>query len=311
MKKAVTVTVTLLSTLVLAACGQSNSKIGQNNHSTTSSKNSSTQNGTRSNSTSSTNKQVQSTWNSSKKAKLATFMSAWGNTMDQQYESYYPGNNTDFYGIKFPAELQQDTIKLDNQTIDIEWSNTGTGTKPYQLVAIYCDSDTAEPMSEHLYFFVIHNGEPEVLITQQTNGDVQSDGLHFTQTSNKTLSSGFSKIVAGKTPATPAGSNDDSEDTSSSSESSSADDKITSGKEAIAAVEASYGNSDKNGKITWTVMQSGDNDLTTDENGDPAYWVRGQDQEYIDYQKSHPNSAGSYDGLDFYVYPDGTVDGPN
>lgn len=151
--------------------------------------------------------QRQSLWNQSKNQKLASFMQKWGATMNQQYESYGPGNNTNFYGIAFPQQFDQILLKVDNQTVSMKWSNDGTGNADYNVVAIYCDSDTAQSMDEHLYLFTFHHGDPVVLITQQTNGNVTKsanngpdDGLHFKETANQDLSNGFKAIANGKTP---------------------------------------------------------------------------------------------------------------
>lgn len=61
-------------------------------------------------------------------------------------------------------------------------------------------------MNEHLYLFTFHNGNPVVLITQQTNGNViksadnnSNDGLHFKETANQDLNNGFKAIASGKT----------------------------------------------------------------------------------------------------------------
>lgn len=151
--------------------------------------------------------QRQSLWNQSKNQKLASFMQKWGATMNQQYKSYGPGNNTNFYGIAFPQQFDQILLKVDNQTVSMKWSNDGTGNADYNVVAIYCDSDTAQSMDEHLYLFTFHHGDPVVLITQQTNGNVTKsanngpdDGLHFKETANQDLSNGFKAIANGKTP---------------------------------------------------------------------------------------------------------------
>lgn len=88
----------------------------------------------------------------------------------------------------------------------MKWSNDGTDNAEYNVVAIYCDSDTAQSMDEHLYLFTFHNGNPVVLITQQTNGNVTKsadngpdDGLHFKETVNQDLSNGFKAIANRKT----------------------------------------------------------------------------------------------------------------
>lgn len=150
---------------------------------------------------------TQATWNAAKSQKLAAFMQSWGNTMNQQYKSYGPGNNTNFYGIAVPQQFDQLLLKVNNQEVSMKWSKNGNGSADYNVVAIYCDSDSAQSMNEHLYLFTIHNGRPVVLITQQTNGNVDKapdngpdDGLHFKETANQDLKNGFNQIVNGKTP---------------------------------------------------------------------------------------------------------------
>lgn len=157
--------------------------------------------------TTTNNQQEHALWNQSKNQKLASFMQKWGTTMNQQYKSYGPENNTNFYGIAFPQQFNQTLLKVDNQPVSMKWSNDGTGNADYNVVAIYCDSDTAQAMNEHLYLFTFHNGNPVVLITQQTNGNVTKaanngpdDGLHFKETSNQDLANGFKAIANGETP---------------------------------------------------------------------------------------------------------------
>lgn len=74
---------------------------------------------------------------------------------------------------------------------------------------------------------------------------------------------------------------------------------INSVQEAIAAVDAKYGNGD----IQWSYMSEGNGTMATDEHGQPAYWIRGQDSAY----RNGNYTAGSYDGHDYYVYPDGRI----
>lgn len=75
--------------------------------------------------------------------------------------------------------------------------------------------------------------------------------------------------------------------------------RINNVHEAIDAVNAKY---NPNGDINWTYM-AGDDDseMAQDDDGTPCYWIRGQDSNY------KQGSAGSYDGHDFFVYPDGTI----
>nr|WP_278846286.1 hypothetical protein [Limosilactobacillus mucosae] len=94
-----------------------------------------------------------------------------------------------------------------------------------------------------------------------------------------------------------SGTNQNASQTAGSSAGQSA--AINSVQEAIAAVDAKYGNGD----IQWSYMSEGNGTMATDTNGQPVYWIRGQDSAY---RNAH-NTAGSYDGHDYYVYPDGRI----
>ena len=214
MKKGFLLVPLLTSAVLLGGCG--NSQVSHSTHQNNAVKtnkvadqqnNQKNQSSATATTTTTDNQQEQSLWNQSKNQKLASFMQKWGATMNQQYKSYGPGNNTNFYGIAFPQQFDQTLLKVDNQTVSMKWSNDGTGNADYNVVAIYCDSDSAQSMNEHLYLFTFHNGEPVVLITQQTNGNVTKsadngpdDGLHFKETANQDLSNGFKAIANGKTP---------------------------------------------------------------------------------------------------------------
>ena len=211
MKKGFLLVPLLTSAVLLGGCG--NSQVSHSTHQNNAVKTNKVadQNNQKNQSSATTatttnDQQEQSLWNQSKNQKLASFMQNWGATMNQQYKSYGPGNNTNFYGIAFPQQFDQTLLKVDNQTVSMKWSNDGTGNADYNVIAIYCDSDTAQPMNEHLYLFTFHNGDPVVLITQQTNGNVTKsanngpdDGLHFKETANQDLSNGFKAITNGKT----------------------------------------------------------------------------------------------------------------
>lgn len=96
--------------------------------------------------------------------------------------------------------------------------------------------------------------------------------------------------------------NDSSSDSTSSDNNSNTNDndssqQINNVQEAIAAVKKKY---DPDGNINWTYMSDGDSDMSKDPDGNECYWIRGQ-------HKGFHQSAGSYDGHDYYVYPDGTI----
>ena len=144
-------------------------------------------------------------WNGAKAAALSKFMDQWQQTMDQQYESYTLTKNVNFYGVKYPNELAKKTTAVDDQQVSIEWSDTGSGTKEYEVLAVYSDAEHTQNMGEHLYLFALHNGQPEVLVTQQNQG-MPDHLIHFKQTENKVLSTGFSNIVKGQSATVPSSS---------------------------------------------------------------------------------------------------------
>lgn len=133
-------------------------------------------------------------WNNNKASQLADFMQTWGNKMDQQYEDcgINSGNDVNFYGYHFPSDFNTIEYKVDDQPVTVQWSQDGSGSADYNVVAIYSDANNSKAMDAHLYLFTIHNGQPVVLITQQTNG---GDGLHFKETANQDLRNGFASIV--------------------------------------------------------------------------------------------------------------------
>lgn len=145
--------------------------------------------------------QQQTLWNQSKTQSLSSFMTSWGKSKGQTYESYGPGKNTNFYGCAFPSQLGTTLLKVNDQPVSMAWSNTGSGNSDYNIVAMYSDSQTAG-MSASLYFFTFHNGQPVVLVTRQTNGNITKtdhnqpeDGLHFEVVNDPTLVNKFKNII--------------------------------------------------------------------------------------------------------------------
>lgn len=154
---------------------------------------------------SSSTKHETTRWNGAKAAALRKFMDQWQQTMDQQYESYTPAKNVNFYGAKYPDELANKTTAVNDQQASVEWSDTGSGNKEYEVVAVYSDAEYVQNMGEHLYLFTLHNGRPEVLITQQNQG-MPNHLIHFKQTENKVLSTGFANIIKGQSATAPTSS---------------------------------------------------------------------------------------------------------
>lgn len=141
-------------------------------------------------------------WNDEKSQQLSSFMDSWGTTMKQEYDSYGPNNNTDFYGLKYPAQFKKDNLMANNQAATFAWSDNGKGPVDYEVVAIYSDSEHENSMGSHLYLFTLHKGEPVVLITEQNQGN-EENKVYFKTTANTDLADGFSKIVNGQSATTP------------------------------------------------------------------------------------------------------------
>ena len=143
------------------------------------------------------NETKEAIWTEAKVEELSAFMTSWGNTMDQSYKNYSPENNVDFYGMSLPETTLTGgwQVAINEQPVEMEWSETGTGEKAYQLVAVYSDAETQPYLGKHLYYFVLEQGKPKVLVTQQNQGN-EMNYLYFNETENQALRDGFSNIVA-------------------------------------------------------------------------------------------------------------------
>lgn len=135
-------------------------------------------------------------WSSTKSDQLANFMQDWGSTMGQDYAEYSTAHPLNYYGLKVPTELSKMPPAVNNAKISYTLSDDGSTTADYAIVAIYSDEANGDFMSEHLYLFTLHHGEPEVLVTMQDQG-TSTDWLYFHQTENKDLQNSFAQIVAG------------------------------------------------------------------------------------------------------------------
>ncbi|WGI20061.1 DUF4767 domain-containing protein [Latilactobacillus sakei] len=148
--------------------------------------------------TSSSDKAV---WSSAKSQALKTYMTSFSQSMNQQYVEYAPGQDGEYYGIQFPDYLEKDKVAVDDQHVTAAWSENGVGQADYQVVGIYSDYNTAPSMGAHLYLFTIHDGQPVVLITEQTQG-MPDNLMHFKETANTDLKQNFTQIVGGGSAAT-------------------------------------------------------------------------------------------------------------
>lgn len=138
-------------------------------------------------------------WDTSKEDSLRNFMTQFSQTMNQDYKEYNQTTNVDLYGVKLPKDVLdgQWTMAIDEQPVQVQWSETGEGKSAYQLVAVYSDADTQPYLQKHVYFFIIENGSPKVFVTQQNQGN-DKNYLYFSQSKNEELNNGFEQIVLGK-----------------------------------------------------------------------------------------------------------------
>lgn len=142
-------------------------------------------------------KQSSTLWDNEKANVLADFMASWGKMMNQSYNRFSPGHNTDLYGLRLPDTVLSGnwTMAVDGQPVSVSWSDDGNGNADYQLVAVYSDAENATRMGEaHVYFFTLQNGVPKVFITQQNQGN-PDNYLYFAETQNMELRNGFTNIV--------------------------------------------------------------------------------------------------------------------
>lgn len=123
-------------------------------------------------------------------------MANFSKTMDQQYQEYNQVQSVDLYGLPLPAAVLDGSweMAVNEQPVDIEWSTTGEGRAPLQLVAVYSDADTQPYLQKHVYFFVLEKGVPKVYVTQQNQGN-ENNYLYFKESQNGELNQGFSQLV--------------------------------------------------------------------------------------------------------------------
>ena len=186
-----------LGTLLLTACGNSNSLSSHAHQNTATDITKQTQG--RSHSSKAV---VDKVWNAHKATQLDQLMDAFGQTMDQSYTACTPGHNTTYAGMHYPDDLKNQKTAFDDQQLPAGWSSTGKGRYRVNVVAVYEDPGQGT-LGGHVYLFAIKDGKPVVYHTSQNQG--MPDNLtHFTTTKNQTLAQGFAKIVAGQQPTLPS-----------------------------------------------------------------------------------------------------------
>ena len=137
-------------------------------------------------------------WNGSKASRLNSYVfNYWGPAMGQTYRAYSPGNNASLYGASLPDDALNDVwnVTLDGQTIHLDWSTDGRARPgKYALVAVLTDTATGAYLNQHVYFFVVKDGQPRVLVTEQNQGNPENR-LYFRDTGNTELRDFYYNLV--------------------------------------------------------------------------------------------------------------------
>ena len=138
-------------------------------------------------------------WNKNKGEKLYQFVKSWEKSLNQSYKEYTPSNQVNFYGLKLPVETEMAgsarLVLEGDKLVNMKWSPEGNYKDVYNIVAVFSDVGTSgKNHFFHLYYFTILNGEPIVLITEQTQGN-DKGYVYFRRTANVDLQKGFENIV--------------------------------------------------------------------------------------------------------------------
>lgn len=140
-------------------------------------------------------------WNKNKGEKLYQFVKGWEKSLNQNYKEYTLDNKVNYYGLNLPGETEKvgkSRLVLEgDKLINMRWSPEGRYKDVYNVVAVYSDIENVLIPIARLYYFVIFNGEPIVLVTQQNQGN-DKNYLYFKKTANIYLQEGFEKIVKGE-----------------------------------------------------------------------------------------------------------------
>ncbi|MER0123878.1 DUF4767 domain-containing protein [Streptococcus sp. ZJ93] len=145
-------------------------------------------------------------WNAQKAQRLQDYILAyWGPALGQEYRSYDPMHDVNFYGILIPSYVLNPSLDRSQfpsmvpdfagQTPYLIWSENGlVEARQIALVAVYSDIETTKFPASHLYLFTIHQGIPKVWITEQNQGNPEQV-LYFRETANEELKNFFSELV--------------------------------------------------------------------------------------------------------------------
>lgn len=136
-----------------------------------------------------------SLWNADKQSQLATFMIDWGNRMGQPgYRRLTKDSDVDFIRFVNNNHVVVNTDSKDNgqEFKSVEWSTNGEGNSEYNIVDSYIWY--SGHVGVNFYLFAIHNGQPVVLVSNQTQGN-ERNALYVWPSENADLQNKFAEIV--------------------------------------------------------------------------------------------------------------------
>lgn len=134
-------------------------------------------------------------WNADKQSQLATFMNDWGDRMGQSgYKELTKDSDVDFIRFVNNNHVIVNTDSKDNgqEFKSVEWSTDGEGNSEYNIVDSYIWY--SGHVDVNFYLFAIHNGQPVVLVSHQTQGNEQN-ALYVWPSENTELQNKFAEIV--------------------------------------------------------------------------------------------------------------------
>ena len=138
-------------------------------------------------------------WNAEKASKLSAYMVDFGKQMNQQpYVHLVPYGDNDFGGAMSFAEKNRimvgekrtpDSPMTNKQKVDVAFSEDGSGSADYLIVDSYGYINDFT-----LYHFTIHEGQPLVLVSQQSQGNPERMYYMYPRL-NQELQQAFADIV--------------------------------------------------------------------------------------------------------------------
>jgi hypothetical protein len=140
-------------------------------------------------------------WNAAKSAQLNAFIAKWELTMKQEYLEYPKGTPLRYQHMTLPDDI----INKENRFTGFEYNfslknlqwfdGTVTYDDTYQLLTVYSDlTDTTVDLG-HTYFFMLHNGQPEIAFGMLWQGLGDHQPFAFQSTKNAELTNAFTTIV--------------------------------------------------------------------------------------------------------------------